>query len=174
MLYVGRLTAHKGVTVLADAYRQLGPTAPPLLVLGTPVPGLEVNWPSNVRVVHNVPHDQVMAAWRHALAGVIPSVWPEPFGQVAVEAMATGTPVVASAVGGLGESLTKYPGGILVPPGSPTALAVGLRQVLDTPDLRSRAQEVGPNAAASFFVSKATDIVEYHLDEVIAQRRAKV
>ena len=173
LLYVGKLASYKGVAVSADAYQQLGPSAPPLLVLGTPVPGFDVRWPANVRVVHNVPYNQVMVAWRNALAGVIPSIWPEPFGLVAVEAMATGTPVVASDVGGLAELLAKYPARILVPPGSPTALAEGLRHVLNAPDLRRQAQEVGPTAAAPFFATKATDIVEHHLTEVIAQRRVK-
>ena len=173
LLYVGRLAPYKGVTVLADAYRQLGDSAPPLLVLGTPVPGFDVHWPANVRVVHNVPHSQVMAAWRHALAGVIPSIWPEPFGQVAVEAMATGTPIVASDVGGLSDLLSKYPARILVPADSPTALASGLRQVLNAPDLREQAQEAGLAAAAPFFVTNATNVVEHHLAEAIAQRRVK-
>lgn len=172
LLYVGKLAAHKGVAVLADAYRQLGPSAPPLLVLGTPVPGFDVRWPENVHVVHNVPHNQVMAAWRHALAGVIPSIWPEPFGQVAVEAVATGTPVVASNVGGLAEFLAKYPARVLVAPESPTALAEGIRDLLNTPDLRKQAQEVCAAAVAPFLVSNATDIVEHHLTEAVAQRQS--
>lgn len=172
LLYVGRLAPYKGVAVLADAYRRLGASAPPLLVLGTPVPGFDVQWPANVHVVRNVPHSQVMAAWRHALVGVIPSIWPEPFGQVAVEAMATGTPIVASDVGGLAELLAKYPARILVPAGSPAALADGLRQVLNAPNLREQAREAGPAAAAPFFVRNATDVVERHLAEVVAQRRA--
>jgi glycosyltransferase involved in cell wall biosynthesis len=173
LLYVGGLGAHKGVTVLADAYRQLGPSAPPLLVLGTPAPDCDVRWPENVHVVHNVPHNQVMAAWRHALAGVIPSTWPEPFGQVAVEAMATGTPVVASAVGGLAELVARHPAGTLVTPGSPAALAAGLQHVLDTPDLGGRAKEAGPAAAAPYFTTNAIDIVEHHFTDVIAQYGAK-
>jgi glycosyltransferase involved in cell wall biosynthesis len=174
LLYVGRLGAHKGVTVLADAYRQLGPSAPPLLVIGAPEPGFDMRWPANVQVVRSVPHDQVMVAWRHALVGVIPSIWPEPFGQVAVEVMATGTPVVASNVGGLAEVLDKYPGGILVPPGSETALAAALKEaILNSSDLRRQARETGPAAASEFFVSNVTDIVEQHLFEVIEERRVQ-
>jgi len=173
LLYVGGLGAHKGVTVLADAYRQLGSSAPPLLVLGTPASGCDVRWPPNVHVVHNVPHNQVMATWRHALAGVIPSIWPEPFGQVAVEAMVTGTPIIASAVGGLADLVAKHPAGTLVTAGSPTALAAGLRHVLNAPDLRRRAQEAGPTAAAPFLATKAVDIIEHHYTEVIAQHGVK-
>jgi glycosyltransferase involved in cell wall biosynthesis len=173
LLYVGRLSVDKGVTVLADAYRQLGASAPPLLVLGAQDAACEVRWPANVHILQNVPHSQVMAAWRNALAGVIPSTYPEPFGQVAIEAMATGTPIVASAVGGLAEVVAKYPGGTLVPPGSPTALAEGLRNVLNDPEQRVRARAAGPTVAAPFFVSNAADIVEHHLAEVIAQHRVK-
>ena len=167
LLYVGRLSAAKGVTVLADAYRQLGESAPPLLVLGAQDAGNEVPWPAGVHVHQDVPHHQVMAAWRHAQAGIIPSTYPEPFGQVAIEAMATGTPIVASDVGGLAEVIGKYPGGTLVPPGSPTALAEGIRRVLRDPQQRLRARATGPAAAAQFLVSNVTDSVERHLVEAI-------
>lgn len=167
LLYVGRLSAAKGVTVLADAYRQLGASAPPLLVLGAQDAGCEVSWPAGVRVLQDVPHHQVMAAWRHAEVGIIPSTYPEPFGQVAIEAMAVGIPVIASDVGGLAEVVGKYPGGTLVPAGSPTALAEGIRHVLSDPQQRMRARAVGPAAAARFLVSNVADIVERHLTEVI-------
>jgi glycosyltransferase involved in cell wall biosynthesis len=167
LLYVGRLSAAKGVTILADAYRQLGPSAPPLLVLGAQDADCSVHWPTNVHVFHNVPHNQVMAAWRRAEVGIIPSTYPEPFGQVAIEAMATGIPVVASDVGGLAEVVGKYPGGTLVPAGSPTALAEGIGLALNDPRQRVRAQAAGPAIAAEFFVSNVADIVERHLNEVI-------
>jgi len=174
LLYVGGLSAHKGVPVLADAYRELGPSAPPLLVLGTPAPGCDIRWPANVHVVHNVPHNQVMAAWRHALVGVIPSTWPEPFGLVAVEAMVTGTPVVASAVGGLADLVARYPAGTLVPAGSPTALASALRDVLNAPDIRSRAQTTGPAIAAQFLAHNAIKIAEEHIVDVIEQHNESI
>lgn len=167
LLYVGRLSAAKGVTVLADAYRQLGASAPPLLVLGAQDAGCDVRWPAGVHVLQDVPHNQVMAAWRHAEVGIIPSTYPEPFGQVAIEAMATGTPVVASDVGGLAEVVGKYLGGTLVPAGSPTALAEGIRHVLSDPQQRTRARGSGPAAAAGFLVSNVADIVERHLNEAI-------
>jgi glycosyltransferase involved in cell wall biosynthesis len=56
--------------------------------------------------------------------------WYEPFGLVAIEAMACGVPVVASAVGGLAESVLHERTGVLVPPRSPSFIAGALRRLL--------------------------------------------
>lgn len=61
---------------------------------------------------------------KHAVIS-IPSIWPEPFGVVALEGIASGCYPIASDVGGLPEALG--PCGCLVPPGSPRHLADGLR-----------------------------------------------
>lgn len=67
----------------------------------------------------------------------------EPFGRTAIEAFAVGTPVVASAVGGLKEIVTDEETGLLVPYGDEDALADSLRRLLASPDL---CQTVSANA----------------------------
>jgi glycosyltransferase involved in cell wall biosynthesis len=68
----------------------------------------------------------VLVNWyKRVHAVVIPSLY-EPFGNIAIEAMAMGTPVVASNVGGLRELVPDGVAGILVPPGEPEALAQGI------------------------------------------------
>jgi glycosyltransferase involved in cell wall biosynthesis len=62
--------------------------------------------------------------------------WYEPFGMVAVEAMACGVPVVASAVGGLADSIVDQQTGWLVPARDPAALARALGHLLDDPARR--------------------------------------
>jgi glycosyltransferase involved in cell wall biosynthesis len=62
--------------------------------------------------------------------------WYEPFGMVAIEAMACGVPVVASAVGGLAESVLDGRTGIHVPPRQPQRIAAALRLLLDNEGLR--------------------------------------
>ncbi len=68
---------------------------------------------------------------------VIPSHY-EPFGLVALEAMASGTPVIASDVGGLRYTVRPNVTGLLVPPKDPEALAEALSQVFEHPELWKR------------------------------------
>ena len=70
-------------------------------------------------------------------ACVISSAW-ENFPHAAVEALAVGVPVVATAVGGVPEIVHDGENGLLVPAGSADALAVALRRVVDEPGLRGR------------------------------------
>lgn len=61
----------------------------------------------------------------------------EAFGRVNIEAMAAGTPVVASGVGGIPEIVRDGQDGFLVPPDNPQALADKLRLILSDPALRA-------------------------------------
>ena len=70
-------------------------------------------------------------------ACVISSAW-ENFPHAAVEALAVGVPVVATAVGGVPEIVQDGENGLLVPPGSADELAGALRRVVDEPGLRGR------------------------------------
>ena len=65
---------------------------------------------------------------------VAASVTPEPFGNVIIEAMARGVPVVAPAEGGPVEILTDGVDGVLVPPRDPGAMAVAILELLEDPE----------------------------------------
>jgi glycosyltransferase involved in cell wall biosynthesis len=82
-------------------------------------------------------HDKLAQLYSRADICVVPSLWAEPFGMVAVEAMASGRPVVASKIGGLADSVVDGETGYLVPPGDAAALADKLRVLLDDPQLRA-------------------------------------
>jgi glycosyltransferase involved in cell wall biosynthesis len=71
---------------------------------------------------------------------VIPSVWPEPFGLVGIEALASGRPVVASRTGGIGDWLKDGVSGVSVTPGDVPELAQALNEVLADP---ARQEEMG-------------------------------
>ena len=64
-----------------------------------------------------------MRLMRDAVATVVPSVWHEPFGLVAIESLAAGTPVVAADSGGLAEIVEHGVTGRIVPAGDAEALA---------------------------------------------------
>jgi glycosyltransferase involved in cell wall biosynthesis len=74
---------------------------------------------------------------------VVPSVQPEPFGCVVIEAMAAGTPVVGSNNGGIAEQIIDGESGILFSPGSPEDLAEALHRFLSDPGLRQQAAQAG-------------------------------
>jgi glycosyltransferase involved in cell wall biosynthesis len=137
LLFVGDLRAHKGLDVLLAAYRRL--VDPPPLVLVGEIQGAAVSgFPPGVITVGAVPNAAVATAWSRALVGIVPSIWPEPFGIVVLEAMTAGCPVVASAIGGIPEIITDDVDGVLVPPSDPAALAGALTALLADDERRAR------------------------------------
>jgi glycosyltransferase involved in cell wall biosynthesis len=69
--------------------------------------------------------------------------WYEPFGIVPLEAMACGVPVVASAVGGMLDTVDDGVTGRLVPPRDPSTLAEAIGSILSQPRLRQSLAEAG-------------------------------
>ncbi len=84
---------------------------------------------SRIRFAGKVSRDELEAAYQRAALVVVPSLF-EGFGLPAVEALAAGTPVVASRAGALPEILDVAGAGRLVPPGDPPALAKGISESL--------------------------------------------
>jgi len=74
---------------------------------------------------------------------VVPSLWPEPFGLVGIEALAAGRPVVASATGGIEDWLEDGVSGVCVRPGDARELARALDALLADPDRRRAMGEAG-------------------------------
>jgi glycosyltransferase involved in cell wall biosynthesis len=84
---------------------------------------------NRVRLVGQVPRERMPAVLRSAdVVACVP--WYEPFGIVPLEAMACGVPVLATAVGGLADTVVDGVTGVLVPPRRPTALAGALKALL--------------------------------------------
>jgi D-inositol-3-phosphate glycosyltransferase len=74
---------------------------------------------------------------------VVCSPWYEPFGIVPLEAMACGVPVVASAVGGMLDTVVDSVTGALVPPRDPVALAEAVGPLLESPSRRAELASAG-------------------------------
>lgn len=126
VLFVGRITRQKGIIHLVAAIRQMRPGTQVVLCAGapdTPEIGREMEekveqarQQTSNRIVwirQMLPKEDVIALYSQAALFVCPSVY-EPFGIINLEAMACGTPVVASAVGGIREVVTPQTG-TLVP-----------------------------------------------------------
>jgi glycosyltransferase involved in cell wall biosynthesis len=172
LLFVGALGPHKGVDVLLDAYRRLRRRVP-LVLIGTPRADTPLIDDPNVHVVRDVPSAQVMSAWRHCSVGIVPSVWEEPMGQVAVEAMLAERPVVASDVGGLRDIVVQGETGFRVPPRDPAALAGAIDRLLEDPALQTRMGLAGREAAVRFTSRAVVPQVLEVFEQVLDRRRGR-
>ena len=148
-VYVGRVTADKGIPELLEAVRELRKLGIPLrLLLVGPIGGdvrrtLELQRPGDgIRVL-----GEVSNPWRYLAAGdvfVLASTR-EGLPLSLLEAMACGLPVVSTRVGGTPEVVEDGVTGLLVPPGDSGAFAEALRRILSNPE---EARRMGAQAAA--------------------------
>jgi glycogen synthase len=95
---------------------------------------------------------------------VVPTEWEEPFGLVPLEAMAGGTPVVATGSGGSGEFLIDGRNCLRFPIGDHVAMAAAVRRLADDERLRTRVIEGGFHSATDLNVDRLADVLEdWHL-----------
>ncbi len=166
VLFVGRITRQKGIIHLVEAIKSIRPGVQVVLCAGAPdTPEIGREMAERVDrarlesenpiiwIPEIVPKDEIITLYTHASLFVCPSVY-EPFGIINLEAMACGTPVVASAVGGIIEVVVPGKTGLLVPvdaeggadfePKDPAKfagdLADAINKLLDDPD---RLKEMG-------------------------------
>jgi glycosyltransferase involved in cell wall biosynthesis len=140
--YVGRLEENKGVRLLMTAWdRYLASSGDPglrLVIAGAGSLDREVaGWAAarpSVDMLGLIPAAQVRDLMSRARAVLAPSVWEEPFGLVVVEAMAAGTPAIASGHGSFTELVTPGTDGVLFRPGDPDALAGAVADVAAHPE----------------------------------------
>jgi glycosyltransferase involved in cell wall biosynthesis len=156
ILYTGALIPRKGVHHLINAFAHV---AKDFLQAGLIIVGhaedkayaaelkeqvKRLGLDGRVQFVGMMPQAELAARMRRACVFVLPSV-SEGLGRVVVEAMATGTPVIGSDVGGIPDMVKDGVTGFLVPPGDERVLTSKIRWVLEYPD---KAREMGHHARA--------------------------
>jgi glycosyltransferase involved in cell wall biosynthesis len=153
--FAGQWTERKGIIELLKAWRVLKPTLPccDLYIAGGPSIwrnvsavtsdediAAKVQHLEREKLIHCVgalPRSMMPGFWASVDVAVVPSLY-EPFGLVALEALACGVPVIAAAAGGLKEIVVDGDCGLLVPPGHTAALVRALRELLTNEPLRRR------------------------------------
>jgi len=130
-LFVGRLSAEKGVQVLADSLRL---TPQPLTVAGSGPESAALSATPGVTMLGALAPEQVYAQMARALALVLPSIWYENFPRTLVEAFANGLPVIASRLGAMATLIVPGRTGLVFEPGDSADLARQLAWARAHPD----------------------------------------
>jgi starch synthase len=163
VVFVGRITRQKGVPVLLRAAAELDADVVQLvLCAGQPdtpelarevtdlVDGLRATRSGVIWIEGMLDRHEVIQLLSHATAFVCPSLY-EPLGIVNLEAMACGTAVAASRVGGIPEVVAHGETGLLVPPDEPDALAEVLNTLARDPQRAEAMGAAGRQHAISEF-----------------------
>jgi spore coat protein SA len=153
LLYVGRLTEIKGVHVLIQAFVEIHQVLPntKLVIVGSSFfegaaktsyeqSLVELSKPVSQHIIFTgyIPHDKLKYLYSAADVVVLPSVWQDPCPLVVLEAMASGTCLVSSSVGGVPEVVENGINGVLVKATDVNALTHAAIEVLSNPYIKAQ------------------------------------
>jgi glycosyltransferase involved in cell wall biosynthesis len=182
VLYVGRFDPRKGIETLVRAVREskfYGDKDLKLIIGGGSTPGNsdgrerdriegivnELGMSKFISLPGRLSREVLPTYYGAADVCVVPSHY-EPFGLVAVEAMASGTPVIASDVGGLQFTVVNENTGLLVPPQDVAAFSNAIDRILGNPQWRAQLGQSGNRRVMSKF---SWDGVASQLDALYSQ-----
>ena len=178
LIYLGRIESRKGVAIAIEALAEL-PGAR-LRIVGPEDPGYGAELRDRIDALgladrvdfERLPRDRVAAALRAADALLFPVLWPEPWGLVPLEAMASGVPVVASGRGGSAEYLRDGVNSLIYEPAEDAeSLAAAVRRLADDPALRARLRSGGLEASRSLSAESFNDAVLAEVERAVAEGR---
>jgi glycosyltransferase involved in cell wall biosynthesis len=152
LAFAGRLGPQKALGVTFDALASVpgvtlaiagdGPDREPLERRAT-----ELGLAGRARFLGSLPRDGVLRLFRAADAVVLSSAW-ENLPHTVLEALAVGSPVIATSVGGVPEVVRDGENGLLVAPNDPRALADAIGRLFADDDLRGRLADAAPASVA--------------------------
>ena len=179
---VGRLAPWKGQDVFLNAFARAFPTGPEqALIVGSAMFGedayaaslkdltVELGIAERVTFIGFV--DDVWPLLARMTMLVHASTLPEPFGQVVLEGLAAGLPVIAADAGGPAEIITHHVDGLLTPPNDIAALAHAMTQLAEDPALRIRLGDAGRTRSQDFTAAALGVQVSTFYEHVLADRK---
>ncbi|MPZ22897.1 MAG: glycosyltransferase [Dehalococcoidia bacterium] len=172
ILFLGRPEKRKGLRYLLRAFRQvrremdnvrLVIVGPPSRLTQAQKAWVERRGIPDVVFAGYVPAEDVPRYYRTADIYCAPNIGNESFGLVLIEAMACGTPIVASNIEGFGDVMTHGVEGLLVRPNDEDALATALLQLLKSPERRAQMTLLGRSRAEQFSWERiSASIISYY------------
>ncbi|WP_276253166.1 glycosyltransferase family 4 protein [Halomontanus rarus] len=136
LLFVGSFTPQKGIQELIQAI-PLTSSNPELKLVGdgylfkkTKKMVNDLGLKKDVTFTGRIAHKEVRKEYANASVVIYPSLWPEPFGRITIEAMASSTPLIAGSNGAIPEVVREWDGGLLVNPAKPDRLAKAIDHVV--------------------------------------------
>ncbi|MBX9792142.1 MAG: glycosyltransferase [Pirellulales bacterium] len=178
--FVGRLAAHKGIDTLlnAAAVYESHPARPTTLIVGDGIQRVELEAQARrlglerVRLVGEQPPAFCVAAYVAADLVVLPSRG-DTSGRVALEALATGTPVLAAAAGSLTEIVDDQTGG-LVPTDDHELLAAGVMRAIDEDWKRTKGPAAGARVRKHYNIDDRVPWIVERYERAVADRGGRV
>ena len=154
LLYLGRLETEKGVDILCEAFNGIAAEFPNLRLniagWGTLEKALKKQYGQHPQIVFPgaVFGKNKSRLFETSDILIVPSIWPEAFGIVIIEAFAYGLPIIATNSGGIPELVEEGKTGFLIPPADALALAQILQYVIKVPE------EISQMTSACFMTSQ--------------------
>jgi 2-deoxystreptamine N-acetyl-D-glucosaminyltransferase/2-deoxystreptamine glucosyltransferase len=173
LAFAGRLTAQKALDVALAALAQVSGVG--LVVLGDGPEraslerrAAELGLNGRVRSLGSAERSDVLRLFRGCDAALLPSAW-ENFPHTVVEALAVGTPVLATSVGGVPEVVHDGENGLLVPAGDAAALSAAIARFFAEPGLRERLAAGAAPSVAPLAEDRLLAEVETELARTVAR-----
>ena len=182
ILYVGRIEPLKGVDLVVRALARMETANGVRFMVAGGEPGYDghldelkrvarsVGVEDKVTFLGSVEHSELPTYYNAADVFVLPSYY-ESFGLAALEAMACGTPVVASGVGGLPSFIVSGESGFLVAEGQPDSLRARLDLLLGDPDLRECMGRAGRSTAEAMGWGRVMNDLSDLYSELLEEQR---
>jgi glycosyltransferase involved in cell wall biosynthesis len=173
--FIGHLGKHKGLDVLLQALCLIDPMKIRLLVVGTGADAeqlkslcRELGLDHHVTFYEHIDHRRIASVYQQIDVLIVPSVWPENSPVTITEAMASGIPVIASDIGGIGELVEDGVSGFLVPVRDSQAMAERIQRFLARPELTQQMGQKGLAKIQPYRLQNQVERIVEMYQEVLA------